>query len=414
LELHQLMDTHRFGVTVAHRRFGKSVGYFNELQKRALSTTKERYRASYFAPYYAQAKSIMWDYAKHFSSVVPGVTHNEAELRVDYPNGARVRLHGADNPGAGKGLYFDDVVFDEFDQMKMETWTQVVRPALADRVGNAYFIGTFEYTNGPLGRIYDIAKGEHDWFTRIFRASETGIIPEAELKAARRVMSEDEYLREFECVRSAAVRGAIYGRLIDELEAAGRITQVPYDPSLGVVTAWDLGMGDSTAIWFAQLAGREVRLIDYYEVSGQGLPECIDALQSKPYSYRDHIAPHDINVREWLGNGRTRLEVARQLGINFRPLPRISQTVKSEVDERIDVARRLIPRCVFDAEKTKPGVDALRSYRREVSNRTGEYHMIPLHDWSSHGADAFGYLAQGLWERKSTADRPRPSTRWIV
>jgi hypothetical protein len=413
-ELHDLMDQYRFGVTVAHRRFGKSVCKLNELQKRALTTDKERYRGSYVAPFYSMAKQIMWDYAKHYSSVVPGVKHNEAELRVDFPNGARIRLFGADKPGTLKGIYHDDVILDEFDQMKMEVWTQSIRPAIADREGNAYFIGTFEYTNGPLGQIYDLALAERNWFARIYKASETKVLPQQELDDAKKVMSAEAYAREFECSRAMAVVGSIYGRWIDEAEADGRICQVPYEPNVGVTTAWDLGMGDSTAIWFAQVVGREVRLIDYYENQGEDLEFYIQKLKEKPYTYMDHIGPHDLGVRDYTGsNGRTRLEIARGLGINFRVLPRVSQQLRREHDERIDIARRMLPKCVFDVMKTKPGVDALRSYRRTQNAVTGEFNSIPHHDWAAHGSDAFGYLAMGLIENRNVS-RPMPQTRWIT
>lgn len=413
-DLHDLMGAHRFGVTVAHRRFGKTWCMLQELNKRAVITDKTNYRAGYIAPTYAQAKSIAWTIIKDIVAVVPGIIVNESELRVDYPNGSRIRLHGGDKPESLRGLYFDDVVFDEFDDMKPELWTQIIRPAISDRKGNAYFIGTFAYTDGPLGQIYDYANTQRDWYNRVYKASETHHVDPLELADAAKIMDPEEYAREFECARSAAVKGSIYGKYMDELDAKGLITTVPYNPSLGVTTAWDLGMGDSMAIWFAQVAGREVQLIDYHEDSGEGLDEYARVLDAKGYKYREHIAPHDIKVRE-IGatGGRSRYESAQALGINFRILPRVSQTLRSEVDEHIAVARMLLPRCVFDAVNCKAGVDALRSYRRVLNQKTNEYGSTPLHDWSSHGANAFEYLAMGI-QVHAKVDRPKPNTRWVT
>lgn len=440
MEVHDLCASHRFGVVVAHRRFGKSVLSFNDMQRDALSMNPDErpnYRAAFIGPTYTQAKSILWDHARHYSAVVPGVKYNESELRIDYPTGARLRIFGGDNPDSLRGMYFDLVVFDEFDLQKMAMWTEVVRPAIADRRGRAYFIGTFKYVDGPLGQIFDLAQGDPDWFVKVYKASETKILGElrsrqeidamrelarksgaplpqlSELEAAREVMSEEEFNREFECVRSAAVRGAIFGRLVDEADAEGRIREtIPVDPAIPVTTAWDLGVGDSTAIWFVQQVGSEVRLVDYYEGSGEGLAHYARVLQEKKYIYREHIAPHDIGVRE-LGTGKSRLELAAGLGIFFRVLPRISQTVRSEIDERIEAGRMLLPRCYFDRVRCKHGIDALRSWRREENAKTGELRSQPIHDWASHGSDAFTYLAMGL-RQVAKVNRSQPSVRWVV
>ena len=168
---------------------------------------------------------------------------------------------------------------------------------------------------------------------------------------------------------------------------------VPYDPALPVDTDWDLGIGDAMAIWFSQSTrGGEVRLIDYYEASGEGFPHYIQMLAAKKYVYGKHWAPHDIQVRE-LSSGRSRLEVAQSQGIRFEITPRLHQSVGGEVEEGIHALRMLFPRLWFDAERCKAGIEALAHYRRDYNERLSEFKATPVHDWSSHASDAARGLA---------------------
>jgi hypothetical protein len=397
----------RFNVLVAHRRFGKTVFCVNELIARAAANRLERPRYAYIAPLFTQAKDVAWEYVKRYTAPIPGVGVNESELRVDLPGGARLRLYGADNPDRLRGLYLDGVVLDEYAQIHPRLWAEVIRPALADRQGWAIFIGT------PMGRnqlheIYEQAKAEPDWLAELFRASETGVIPAAELEAARRAMSEEQYAQEFECSFDAAVLGAYYGKLLAAAERDGRIAAVPWEPTLPVHTAWDLGIGDSTAIWFCQRAGREVRLIDYYEASGVGLDHYARVLGERAYVYGEHLLPHDAEVKE-LGTGKSRVETLASLGIRPRVLPAL------KVEDGINAARNLLPQCWFDSVRCVRGLEALRQYRREWDERLRAFKARPLHDWSSHAADAFRYLAQGLRPDEPAWGRPIAySNRGIV
>ena len=192
------------------------------------------------------------------------------------------------------------------------------------------------------------------------------------------------------------VEGAYYTVEMREANAEGRIGSAPYDRSVGVVTAWDLGVGDSTAIWFAQMVGPEVRLIDYYESSGVGLDHYVAILNSKGYNYTDHILPHDVRVRE-LGTGKSRLETLDNLGV--RPITIAAQL---NVDDGIQAVRSLLGRAWFDEEKCERGIDCLRQYRRDYDENNKSFKARPLHDWSSHGADAMRYLAIGY----------RPMSQW--
>lgn len=410
-QLHASLEDHRFSVAVAHRRFGKTVCAINHLIKHALICRKPRPRFAYIAPTFRQAKQIAFDYLLHYSLPIPGIEKNVAELRMDYPNGGQVRLYGADNPDSLRGIYLDGVVLDEYGLMAANVFSEVLRPALADREGWAFFIGTPNGKN-QFWEVVQQARETPGWFFAEFKASQTGLIPRAELDAARAVMTPDEYAQEFECSFEASVKGAIYAKELEQARTDGRVTTVPYEPTLPVDTHWDLGVGDSTAIWFSQsLRTGEVRLIDYYEASGEGLPHYAQVLRSKPYSYGAHYAPHDIQVRE-LASGRSRLEAAQSQGIIFRVTPNIS------LEDGIHAARMLFPKCWFDQQKCKAGLEALQNYRRDYNSRLDEFKPTPVHDWAEHGASAFRYLAVAqkaqVPQKPSVAYRPPTGrTAWM-
>jgi phage terminase large subunit len=392
--IHRELDSHRFGVVVCHRRFGKSVLAVNHLQKGALTCKRQRPRFAYIGPTYRQAKATVWDYLKFYARPIPGVKFNESELRCDYPNGGQVRIYGGDDPDSLRGLYFDGVVPDEYGLHSADIFSTVLRPALADRDGWALFLGT---PNGK-NQFYDILQYARahapEWFAAVYKASETGILSPHELQAARDVMTEDEYAQEFECSFDAAVKGAIYATQLQQARDSGRVTTVPYDPALPVDTDWDLGIGDAMSVWFSQsLRSGEVRLIDYYEASGEGFPHYAKVLSDRGYVYGTHYAPHDIAVRE-LGTGKSRLDTAASFGLKFAITPRVvKQQAGQEVEEGIHAARLLFPRCWFDATKCKAGLEALQHYRRDYNQRLNEFKATPVHDWSSHAADAFRGLA---------------------
>ena len=406
------LDVHknkkRFSVLVCHRRFGKSVLSINELIKTACD--KPRSLCAFVAPTYRQGKSIAWEYLKYYTTPLLkiGGTRNESELRIDLFNGSRIQIFGADNPDSIRGMGFDAVVLDEYAIMAPRVWTEIIRPAIADKLGWVLFIGT------PMGHnqfweVYDYAlRGRDDWYAKLYRASDTKVIPEKELEEARAIMTPEQYEQEFECSFTAAVSGSYYGRLITKADKDGRITDVPVDDNVGVETWWDLGIGDSTAIWFAQRVGEEIHLIDYYETSGESLAHYADVLADKGYAYSSHIAPHDIMARE-LGTGKSRLEVANELGIDFDIAPKL------EVDHGIESVRNTLPNCWFDRKKCKQGLDALRQYRKQWDEKNQTFKNKPLHDWCSHASDAFRYGC--VAEPLDTSDWDRPinvDTKYVV
>lgn len=380
----------RFALTVAHRRAGKTVARINRLIRAALECKKPSPRFAYLAPYYIQAKDIAWNYLKGYAApALFGKAPNESELSVIFPhNGAQIRLYGADNAERLRGLYFDGLAADEAQDIRPSTLTQIILPALSDRQGWLDLSGTPKGWGNLLGETYKRAKEDPEWFVQIIRASQTGIIPPDELERLRRSMPANEYEQEFECSFDAAITGAYYAEVIRRLEAAGGVCAVPYDPMFRVHTAWDLGISDSMSIWFYQVAGREIRVIDYYEASGYGLEHYASVLTAKGYNYGQHFGPHDIEVRE-IGTGKSRREVAAGMGLRFDVLPNLP------VKDGIDAARMTIPRCVFDVKHTAVGLDALRQYREKVDEKRN-ISLGPLHDWSSHAADSFRYLAISL------------------
>ena len=393
--------TERFAVLVAHRRFGKTVAAINDLIRACFAVDKKDVRVAYIAPYLSQAKAVAWDYALEYTIDIPGIKINHSELRIDFSNGSRFRLYGADNYNAMRGLYFDAIVCDEMADFPHSAWPTVLRPSLTDRKGICTFISTPKGKN-EFWELYEHAKSDPTWWSGMFKASQTNILDLEELEEAKITMGEDRYEQEFECSFEAAIVGAYYAQEMKKAKEEERVTNVPYDPAASVITSFDLGIGDSTAIWFAQFIGQEIHLIDYYENSGVGLDHYAKVLHEKNYHYESHILPHDVRVKE-LGTGKSRLETLENLGIyNIEIAPRLS------VDDGIQASRSMLHKCWFDKEKCKRGIEALVQYRREFDEKLKSWRGRPLHDWTSHGSDSFRYLAVGY---KPTTDWGEPIKR---
>lgn len=373
----------RWRVLVLHRRAGKTVASLNQLQKDAIKNENSKY--AYIAPTYKQAKNVAWDLVKHYARPIPGVIFNEAELRVDYPNGSRIQLFGSDNPDSLRGMAFNGVIFDEYSQQPPKVFTEIIRPALADTQGYAIWIGTPQGKN-DFYRLYEQACTDKRFFVLRLKASESDILSAEELREAASQMTEEEYQQEFECSFEAAIQGAYYSKQLSQAYRDGRITNVPYDEMLPVHTWWDLGVGDATAIGFFQTVNAEWRMIDYYEASGEALSHYVQVLNQKGYTYGQHHAPHDIQVRE-LGSGKSRLHTAQGLGVNFHIVPNLS------VEDGINAARMHFSKLWIDDQKCQPFLEAISQYRKEWNERLGEWKNKPLHDWTSHAADMLRYWA---------------------
>ena len=404
LKIHEAMDSHRFVVGVAHRRMGKTVAALNQLIKAALENEQQAPRYAYIAPTYGQAKRVAWDYLTHFVRPL-NATANIAELRVDFLD-RRIQLYGSDNPDSLRGQYFDGVVLDEIGDQNPKIWNEIIRPALADRKGWCLFIGTPK-GNNHFKELFDRASKEPGWAALQFKVSETQIIDEQELLDARKEMGDDKYNQEFECSFNAAVEGSYYGKLINDLEENGRMCEITRDDLCKTYCAWDLGIGDSTAIFVMQVAGQEFRVMDHVENHGQGLDWYVEWLKENNWHKAEQLLPHDVEVRE-LGTGKSRIEVLREAGLDCKVLPRLS------VDDGIQAVRRLLPKCWFNMPRVKQGLDCLRNYRREYDEKRNVFYDKPLHDWASHSSDSFRYLALGLEQSNTWAQPLKINAKWIV
>ena len=410
----------RWAVAIAHRRAGKTVACVFDLIKAAVRCELPNPRFAYVAPYLNQAKDIAWNYLQQYTDAfAPYRKVNASELWIELSNRARIRIYGADNAERLRGVYFDGVVLDEYGDMDPAVWSRIVRPMLSDpgRSGWAIFIGTPKGKNA-FHKLWVDAEGDPDWFRLELKASATGLLDAKELADARKAMTDDEYAQEYECSFEAAIRGAYYAKELIALEQANppQISNVPHDPRLAVHTAWDLGIADSTVIWFVQVCGGETRVIDVLKGEGAALEWYANAVQTRPalhgradnWVWGNHYLPHDAEVRE-LGTGKSRVETLAGYGIRTTICPNIP------VEDGIQAARGLLPTCWFDKERCRAGLEALRMYRREFDGKAKEFRVRPLHDWTSHYADAFRYFAVGHQERPVFLRRIRKrDNRWVV
>lgn len=389
-----LSRSKRWSCGVAHRRAGKTVACIMDLIKQAIECTRREPRFAYIAPTYTQAKDVAWSYLKEYTAAIPGMKVSESELSVTFPhNGARIRLYGAENYDRLRGLYLDGCIIDEAGDIDPRAWSEVVRPALSDRQGWATFIGTPKGRN-EFFRIYERAKHDEDWFTFRLRASETGLIAPEELADAQRNMTPEAFAQEYETSFDAAVKGAFYAKEIAEAETEGRITRVAHDKAADVFASWDLGIGDMMSIWVFQIVGKEWHFLRYYENNGFGLDHYVDWIKSLPFKVHDHYLPHDGEARE-LQTGKSRQQYLQERGLSCTIVPR------HNVDDGINAVRMMLNRAWFDEEGCQRGIDCLRMYRSEFDEKHETLKSRPLHDWASHGADAFRCAVMGGQEPKA-------------
>ena len=398
----------RWSVIVAHRRCGKTVLCINDLIYRALMDGKENGRYAYVAPYMSMAKQIAFDYLLSYSRPVMAKA-NQSELWVELVNGARIRLFGADNPDTLRGLYLDGVVLDEYADMKPSIFGSVIRPLLTDRGGWATFIGTPKGHNA-FWEVYNNATQDPSWYVKVLRASQTGLLDKGELEDAAKTMTEDQYLQEFECDFESAILGAYFGKEMRQLTDDGRIREVEYDPLFPVHTAWDLGYSDDTAIWFFQVVHGEIRCLDYHSSNGQPVAFYAGIIQSREkergYVYGTHWLPHDARAKT-LSSNRSVIE---QLGDKI-PLKSIKITPNLKLQDGIQASRLALTRTWFD-HKCADGIECLRQYQREYDEDKKVFRDKPRHDWTSHGADAFRYLAI-VWKDEAKIVDPEAPIRGV-
>ena len=379
----------RFSVRVVHRRFGKTFLSIVELLLGALQTHRKDHRGYYLAPTFKQAKSISWDYLKAFTADMPGVSSNESELRLDFWNGARLQLLGAEQYDSLRGLYADDLVIDETAMVPRSAWSQVLSPMLVDRLGRATFAGT------PMGRmnlffdLWQLAGGDDpEWSRALLTYADTQVIPPAEIGRMRRQMSEAEFAQELECSWNAALLGAYFAREMADADRQGRVTDVRYDAMLPVVAAVDLGWSDAMVASFWQQTGTEHRCICARGYQYASIPEMVNEWKSLPFRVDHVVLPHDAKVTE-LGSGKTRQEVFHTMGAATSLAPSLG------LHEGISQLRDILPHAWFDKTEAMMLVEALLAYRSEVVEVKGIAKKLPEHSWASHWADSARYYAIG-------------------
>jgi hypothetical protein len=359
--LHDLAKTTRFLSAVCHRQFGKTRFAVNECLDGVLSSPHPRPTGAYTSPFRRQSKDLAWQAFKDLCDVIPGTTYNQTELRIDLPTGARIFLAGTENLHALRGHTLDFLVVDEAAQVDETAWTEALRPTLSSRKGRAVFVST------PYGRnwFYDLWTAvEHlpDWARVMFRASESGVLPPDELASAKATMGEDVYEQECECSWQGVTAPSIYGALIAQGRADGRVSHVPHVPGEEVHSGWDFGFRDLTACWFFQRVGAAYHVIDFFQDAGLSVADYAAMLTERRrtyrYSYGTHLAPFNV-ASDNIQTGRSIQDVALDCGLDFTPVKRGS------VAAGISAVRQLLPQCWFDETKCAEGLDSLERYAYE-------------------------------------------------
>lgn len=379
-------------VLVWHRRAGKEKTCWNYLIMKAIQRPGIYY---YFFPEFGQGRKILWDgmdkegfkLLDHIPKELVLGNPNSTEMKLRLCNGSLIQVIGTNNIDSIVGTNPVGCVFTEYSLQNPTAW-QLIRPILAENGGWAVFNFTPRGANHGK-EIYDMAVNNPDWFCQLLTVDDTGVLKPEDIQKEREAgMSEDFIQQEFYCSFTLGIEGSYYAKYMQEARDEERISNIPWNKQSRVYTAWDIGYGDSTAIIFYQVSGREIHIIDYYEAHGEGLPHYASVLKDRPYIYADHYAPHDIDSHAF-SSGLSAREVGSSLGIKFITLP----TLKLSLEDGIEALRGLFPRLWVDEIKGKYLIKCLENYRKEFDTRLERYKERPRHDKYSHGADAARYMA---------------------
>lgn len=383
------VQSKRFSVLVCHRRLGKTWFALIWLVYQAIQDTTGSGRYAYIAPTYAQAKKVSWDLLLSFVGTLPGIAVNRSELSVTFDNGSRIFLLGAEQADNLRGIYLSALVMDETALVSSAAWATVLLPTLADRRGKAVFIGT------PLGRLnlfyeqWEQGQTDPEYFTAMYKASETGIIPDDELRLMKRSMRLAEYDQELEVSWDGAVLGSYWGPLVKQLIDDNRYLPTDYDNTLPVYAALDLGYGD-TMVWLMfQKVGTRIHIIDVVAFEQTSIPDQVPKIKALPHCPEQILVPHDAGNHD-LTNGQTREEAFNKLGMVTIRVPKMA------IHDQVSLASDTLPRVYIDDTRCKILVEALIAYRANFDPVKRVYTVKPVHDWSSHYASAFCYLCAGL------------------
>lgn len=378
-------------IAVLPRRAGKDMMCWNIAIRRLLEKPSICY---YIFPEYQQAKKAIWDSltidGDRFLDYIPTKlieSCNSQEMKIRFINQSLLQLCGSDNYNSLMGTNPSLCIFSEFAMQDPMAWNYL-RPILAANDGVAIFISTPRGFN-HMFQMFEMAKSNSQWYVQCMTSDETQHISAQVLEEERRSMPEDLFQQEYYCSFSLGIEGSIYSKAINRMRLAGQISQVPWEPTAHVHTAWDIGR-DTTAIIFFHTIGQTVRLIDYIEKANENLDYFVKRLSEKPYIYGKHFFPHDMRVTEWAGPKFTRIEKARQLGIKAQVVDEVS------LEDGIEFVQSNLNKIWIDERNCAQLIKCLENYRYEYDSKRQTYKRVPLHSWASHGADAMRYLCLSL------------------
>jgi phage terminase large subunit len=400
--LWKALETHKRAIYIWHRRAGKDLFGLNLIIYKALEKVGTYW---HIFPNYSQGKKAIWTESditgRKYLDYIPKElikSKNNQEMRIELRNGSVYQIVGSDNVDALRGAGIKGAVFSEYAEQRPSAW-EVIQPMILATEGWALFNFTPKGHNHAY-ELYNMAKVNSNWYQEVLTVKDTKEevftkeqIEDIKQEFLQRGKTLDLFKQEYYCSFNNAIEGAYYARQMKQAEKENRITKVLYEQCLPVSTFWDLGVNDTTAIWFVQQFNNEIRLIDYLEDNGRGLDYYIKVIKEKPYLYESHNAPHDIRVREFT-SGKSRLDIAYELGIDFDVVPNIP------VNDGINAVRSIFNKCIFDQERCKKGLLALINYKKDFDERLNCFKNKPKHNWASNGADSFRYLAVGIDEKR--------------
>lgn len=403
------LDSARFCVRVCHRRMGKTWLAVAELFIDGLMTERNDWRGIYIGPTFKQTKRVAWDLIKQFVKDVPKVQVNEAELRVDLPNGSRIQLLGAETYDSLRGQYADKAVLDECQLIPSAAWTQVIRPMLADRQGTAVFMGT---PAGRMNLLFDLLQyaesgKDPDWSAHVLPVTKTNILPQSEIDAMKREMSSSDFEQELLCSFNASIMGAYYAKEMAAVHSEGRATLIRYDAAAEVTAALDLGYSDMMVATFWQQVGTEHHAIAARGYQRASAVDVCNDWKSLPFKVDRVILPHDAKAHHH-SMGKSTEEVFNGFYSDVLVNERIAN--KHDGIERV---RQLLPHVWFDRDECATLIEALTQFRAEYDATRRVMKMKPVHDWASHWVDSVQEYAIGRpdltgfgnWDRDQTVSR---------
>ena len=388
----------RWSFVLAHRRAGKSYCLAADMIIRALRTKKSAAQFAYVAPSLKQARTIIWKIFKKIlgPQLLARSKVSETTLSITLPNGSEIKLFGLTDPDALRGFYLDGIVIDESQDVSQELISTVIVPALTDRRGYFVMAGTPRGMGNSFYRTYLKAKQFTDkWFLLELKASETKILSEEDLQAAREELSDEDYQQEFEISFLSGSRGAVYANYIHQLVENGGFQVFDHVKAAPVHTVFDLGFRDMTTCWFFQVVNGRIDILDYHEASGQAIGTIIEEVQEiaskKKYQLKDFWLPHDAYSKS-LETGKSIVETFWKYGLNTRRVPDVG------IRSGISALRTMFKYMRFHQTNTVQGVEALKAYKYLWSDKNQCFSSEPVHDWSSHASDAARYLALAIKE----------------